>query len=77
MQPEQQYNLDILVRAGSAIRISKKHFRAQDLRAAIETVLGNYEGFRRRAEMLAARLPVVDGAEIAARRIEEIVAARA
>jgi UDP:flavonoid glycosyltransferase YjiC (YdhE family) len=33
MQPEQQYNIDILVRSGSAIRLSKRHFR-EEWRAA-------------------------------------------
>jgi UDP:flavonoid glycosyltransferase YjiC (YdhE family) len=72
MQFEQQYNIDMVVRHGTAIRISKNHFRERDLIAAIDTILSNYEGFRRRAAALAARLPAVDGARQGAERIREI-----
>jgi len=72
MQPEQQYNLDILVRHGSAIRLSKRHFREEALLDAIETILRDYETYRSRAEALARRLPVIDGAQRAAERIKEI-----
>jgi len=73
MQFEQQYNIDMLVRHGTAIRLSKARFRERDLVAAIDTILGDYEDFGGRAAALAARLPVVDGARQGARRIREIV----
>jgi UDP:flavonoid glycosyltransferase YjiC (YdhE family) len=73
MQVEQQYNIDMLVRNGSAIRIAKTRFREKQLIAAIDTILGDYERFRGRAEALAKRLPVVDGARRGAERIREIV----
>jgi len=73
MQPEQQYNVDILVRNGSAIRLSKRHFREQALLGAIETILGDYDRYRSSAEVLAQRLPVVDGAQRGAERIKAIV----
>jgi len=72
MQPEQQYNIDILVRHGSAIRLSKRHFREEALLGAIETILGDYESYRTRAEALARRLPVIDGAQRGAERIKAI-----
>ena len=72
MQPEQQYNIDILVRHGSAIRLSRRHFREEALLGAIETILGDYERYRARAEALARRLPVIDGAQRGAERIKAI-----
>jgi UDP:flavonoid glycosyltransferase YjiC (YdhE family) len=72
MQPEQQYNIDILVRHGSAIRLSKRHFREEALLGAIETILGDYERYRASAEALARRLPVIDGARRGAERIKAI-----
>jgi len=73
MQMEQQYNIDMLVRHGSAIRIRKTHFRERELLAAIDTILSDYPRFRARAEELAARLPVVDGARRGAERMRAIV----
>jgi UDP-N-acetylglucosamine:LPS N-acetylglucosamine transferase len=72
MQPEQQYNIDILVRHGSAIRLSKRHFREEALLGAIETILADYERYRASAEALARRLPVIDGARRGAERIKAI-----
>jgi len=72
MQPEQQYNIDILVRSGSAIRLSKRHFREEALLRAVETILKDYETYRARAEALARRLPVIDGALKGAERIKAI-----
>ncbi|MCP5067466.1 MAG: glycosyltransferase family 1 protein, partial [bacterium] len=72
MQPEQQYNIDILVRSGSAIRLSKRHFRGEDLLAAIDTILEDYETYRANAEALAKRLPLIDGAQRGAERIKAI-----
>jgi UDP:flavonoid glycosyltransferase YjiC (YdhE family) len=72
MQPEQQYNIDILVRHGSAIRLSKLHFREEALLGAIESILGDYETYRTRAEALARGLPVIDGAQRGAERIKAI-----
>jgi UDP:flavonoid glycosyltransferase YjiC (YdhE family) len=72
MQPEQQYNIDILVRSGSAIRLSKRHFREETLLRAIETILADYERYRASAEDLAQRLPMVDGAQRGAERIRAI-----
>ena len=73
MQPEQQYNIDILVRAGSAIRLSRRHFRAEALLGAVEVVLRDYDRYRANAERLARRLPVVDGALRGAARIKAIL----
>lgn len=73
MQFEQQYNIDMLVRHGTAIRIPKTRFRERDLSAAIAAILGDYDHFRDRAAALAARLPAVDGARRAAERIREII----
>ena len=72
MQPEQQYNIDILVRNGSAIRLSKRHFREEALLEAIATILGDYQTYRTRAEALARGLPVIDGAQRGAERIKAI-----
>jgi UDP:flavonoid glycosyltransferase YjiC (YdhE family) len=72
MQPEQQYNIDILVRNGSAIRLSKRNFREEALLEAIETILGDYQTYRTRAEALARGLPVIDGAQRGAERIKAI-----
>ncbi len=72
MQFEQQYNIDILVRNGSAIRISKRNFQERNLMRAIETIGKHYERYRNSAEELAERLPVVDGAERGSRRLKEI-----
>lgn len=75
MQFEQQYNIDILVRNGSAIRISKRHFRERELLGAIETILANLDTYRSNAEALANRLPAIHGARRGAERIREIVVA--
>jgi UDP:flavonoid glycosyltransferase YjiC (YdhE family) len=72
MQPEQQYNIDILVRSGSAIRLSRRHFREEALVRAIDTILADYDRYRTRAEALAKRLPVIDGALRGAERIKAI-----
>ena len=72
MQWEQQYNIDILVRHGSAIRLSKRHFREEALLGAIETILADYETYRNRAEALARGLPRIDGAQRGAERIKSI-----
>ena len=72
MQFEQQYNIDILVRNGSAIRISKRHFREEALLGAIDKILADYDRYRASAEALAKRLPVVDGAQRGAERIKAI-----
>lgn len=77
MQIEQQYNLDILVRHGCAIRVSKDHFSSQELLRAISRVLGNYDAYLSSARRLAAELPKVDGARKAAKRIKEIMEQRA
>ena len=73
MQFEQQYNIDMLVRHGTAIRVPKNRFRERDLITAIDTILSDYESFHGRAAALAARLPAVDGARQGARRIREII----
>ena len=73
MQFEQQYNIDILVRNGSAIRISKRYFREKDFLNAIETILNNYSKYQIKASELANRLPVVDGAKRGAERIKSVV----
>ena len=73
MQFEQQYNIDILVRNGSAIRISKRFFSEKELLNAIESVLNNYSKYKMKASELASRLPVVDGAQKGAERIKSIV----
>lgn len=74
MQFEQQYNMEILARNGSCICLSRRHFREKHLRDAIDRILGDYERYRERAEALARRLPVVDGAARAADRILDIQA---
>lgn len=73
MQFEQQYNIDILVRNGSAIRISRRHFREKELFHAIESILKDYRNYQMKASELANRLPVVDGAKKGAERIKSIV----
>jgi UDP:flavonoid glycosyltransferase YjiC (YdhE family) len=75
MQFEQQYNIDILVRNGSAIRLSKRHFRKEDLLESVERILEGYDGYRGRAEALARRLPWLDGAQRGAERIKAITIA--
>lgn len=77
MQPEQQYNIDILVRNGSAIRISKRHFCEKELLDAIETILTDYGKYQKKANALSDRLPVVDGAQKGAERIKAIVKEKA
>jgi UDP:flavonoid glycosyltransferase YjiC (YdhE family) len=76
MQWEQQYNIDILARHGSAIRLSKRNFREDALLGAVETILGDYERYRASAEALARRLPVIDGAKRGAERIKAIAIER-
>jgi UDP:flavonoid glycosyltransferase YjiC (YdhE family) len=75
MQFEQQYNIDILVRSGSAIRLSKRRFREEDLLRAVDAILADYDGYRARAEALAGRLPRIDGARRGAERIRAIARA--
>ena len=73
MQPEQQYKIDILVRNGSAIRISKRHFCEMKLLNTNGTILTDYNKCHKKANALANRHPVVDGAQKGAERIKAIV----
>ena len=73
LHSEQQYNLDNLVRNGSAIRISKKFFKERDLLNAVEKIFNNYDFYLHNAQNLANKLPKPEGAGRAAQRIVEIL----
>ena len=73
MQFEQQCNLDILVRHGMAIRLSKKNFNKKQLMKALREIFHNYDTYLNQALTLKKRLPEPKGAENAAKRIIEII----
>jgi len=71
---EQQYNIDNLVRNGTAIRVSRKFFKSQDLLNAIDTIFSNYNKFLTNAQNLATRLSQADaGEKNAVKRLIEII----
>ncbi|MBS1252072.1 MAG: PGL/p-HBAD biosynthesis glycosyltransferase [Anaerolineales bacterium] len=53
MQPEQEANLDCLVRAGCAIRLSKRRVTAEAVANAIDDLLGDAEAKRQAKEFQA------------------------
>ena len=69
---EQQYNLDILVRHGSTIRLSNKYFNKRNLLNAINNIFDKYNIFLENAKDLAAKLSNQQGDKKAVRRIIEI-----
>jgi UDP:flavonoid glycosyltransferase YjiC (YdhE family) len=73
VRSEQQSNVDCLVRHESAIRISLKFFKEQDLLNAIEKIFSNYETYLHNAQNLVNKMPKPEGDKNAARRIVEIL----
>jgi UDP:flavonoid glycosyltransferase YjiC (YdhE family) len=69
MQPEQEANLECLVRKGFAIRLRKKRLTASGLLTAIETLLHNPEA-RQRAREFQKILEKYDGPAMAAEFLE-------
>jgi UDP:flavonoid glycosyltransferase YjiC (YdhE family) len=53
---EQQYNIDCLVRHGTGLRLSKKFFKTEDLKQAIDTIFNNYDTFLKNAQELSSKL---------------------
>lgn len=70
---EHQYNIDNLVRHGTAIRISKKFFKPQELFNAITTIFNNYNTYLINAQQLAGKLTKEPGEIKAVERLIEIV----
>lgn len=70
---EQQYNLDCLVRHGTAMRLSKKFFSEEKLLQEIEEIFENYDVYLHNAQTLARKLPKPEGDKNAAQRLIEIV----
>lgn len=71
--PEHKYNIDNLVRNGTAIRISKKFFKPEHLLDAIDTIFSNYDKFLSNAKLLVKKLSKDPGEMKAVDRLIEIV----
>lgn len=76
MQVEQQYNLDLLVRHRSALRLSKKNFSEKQLVTAINKIFDNYAEYLNNAHKLKEELQLPNGAENAAKIIFNIVTSK-
>ncbi len=73
MQFEQQYNIDMLVRHGMAIRLPRQRLRPRHVTRAVARVFDHYESYHQAAQQLAHRLPDVNGATRAALRLADIL----
>jgi len=73
MHSEQQFNIDNLVRHGSAIRLSKKFFNEKQLLLTIKKIFDNYDSYLGNAQSLKKKLQNQNGAENAVKRILEIL----
>lgn len=71
---EQQFNLDCLVRHGTAIRLSKKYFKERDLLNAIEEIFNKYDTYLENAQRLSLKLPKPEGEKNIAKKLLEITA---
>jgi UDP:flavonoid glycosyltransferase YjiC (YdhE family) len=72
LQFEQQFNIDCLVRHGSAIKLSKRYFSQTQLLNNINYIFDNYPKFSENAKTLATTLSKDIGGKKAADRIFEI-----
>jgi UDP:flavonoid glycosyltransferase YjiC (YdhE family) len=72
MYIEHQYNIDMLVRKGVGLRISKKFFHPQMLLDAIDTIFSEYPRYLSHAQRLAQALSRVSGEEKGADRLSVI-----
>ena len=68
---EHQYNIDNLVRKGTALRISKKFFRCEDLVSAINKIFNNYSQYLKNSQELANILTQEPGEKKAVDRLIE------
>jgi UDP:flavonoid glycosyltransferase YjiC (YdhE family) len=69
---EQQYNIESLVRHGTAKKVSKTFFKKEELLKAIEEIFVNYEKYLENAQTLANNLSKPEGDKKATQRIIEI-----
>jgi UDP:flavonoid glycosyltransferase YjiC (YdhE family) len=69
---EQQYNIDNLVRHGTAIRLSKKNFNENILLNAVDNIFSNYSVYFDNAKNLASKLTHENSEKKAAQRLIEI-----
>jgi UDP:flavonoid glycosyltransferase YjiC (YdhE family) len=72
LQFEQQFNIDCLVRHGSAVRLSKKYFSQTQLLKDIDVIFDNYPKFSEKAKILATKLSKDSGEKRAAYRLFEL-----
>ncbi len=70
---EQQYNIDNLVRHGSAISLSKKYFNKKRFLNGVEKIFNEYDIFLKNSKKLKAKLIKQNSAKIAAQRLIEII----
>ena len=70
---EQQYNIDCLVRHGSAIKLSKKYFNQKHLLKNIDYIFNHYSTFYENAKLLATKLTKDCGEKRAADRLVQII----
>ena len=73
MHIEQQYNIDCLVRHGAGLRISKKFFKTEDLKQAIDTIFNNYDTFLKKSQELSSKLFKGPMEEKAVQRLVQIL----
>jgi len=69
---EHQGNIDNLVRNNSAIRLSEKFFKPEELLESIDKIFSDYNNYLKNAQNLAKKLQKESGEEKAAKRLVEI-----
>jgi len=70
---EHQYNLDILVSHGMAIRLSKRNFSPTKLIEAIDHIFTEYDSFLQNAQQLSTHLTPIAGEQNAVNVIKNII----
>jgi UDP:flavonoid glycosyltransferase YjiC (YdhE family) len=73
MQFEQHLNLEMLVKHGMAIILSRKYFKKEKLLQGINEILNNQDKYLKNAQDLAKKLPKPEGDKNAVKKIIEIL----
>ncbi|MFP4608874.1 MAG: hypothetical protein ACLFNY_04775, partial [Candidatus Aenigmatarchaeota archaeon] len=70
---EHQYNVENMVRQGTTVKLSKKHFSSDEMLEAVRKIFRNYDEYLKNAKKVADRLPEEPGEKKGARRIKELL----
>ncbi len=73
MQFEQHLNLEMLVRYGMGVILSRKHFKKEKLLQVIDEIFHNYDKYLKNAQKLAEILPKPRGDKNAVKLLLEII----